>query len=760
MSRILNADKRHRHCKLQRYDAQESVSSGATATRPPGVVARLMGLESLPEVPYPRHSRSQSYSGARTLPHPDDISTPVLLQDLLKQDFKPSKTKSLRERLPTIFTKRAHRQYETRFTKSKRGSALTAFRCRSEEWCVSPAYIDIPQVQSRFLHAVAQKQGKHQQLPFLSRLPPSSSIHGEQIPELSLRASSMGREILFQGWPLAGQHNVPRDLYHESPSSSEAQESESVGSKPTDSASSKPLLTNANSKLAQGRRRGSSWNGSEDSSSTSDQSVGSQRHRPFNSKTPPSEHRLHQSRQQSLSPAPRHRNSRSKAAVTSNEPEFKGARRGSSRSPALKSARTSSSGKRDADRQPLIIQVENSRTSVSHRSMSTGTSQSSTTSELRSVSSKAPTGRGKGSKAGHPGVSKSASNSSIKDASPTTTKVKSNVVDDERRLGKTVASSRTSHYRSPAMAPGKPPPDRDVKARHPKGSSSLDAQSDLPKHPSPKLQRFTEKAAAGGVILSKPKAGIPKLKQADTSSKPEGVDDRLKKRNNTNAEDMATSQNSKSDELAVASFKRGKQLQSEHARARSADALFPDCELKEDLQTDIRLHRPVERVLFTLSPDRDHLISTSPLIDYDELCYSGEYGKEGGIILEGISSSPLIDCDELRGLGGSSTNHNNNSAENEESISVSESYQVEEFLAPDEVRWEDDIVETILSGRCCERSCSGPSISSRSVNFSDDERNEDSWSSCASYNPGDCDSSIDISPRTNFEVGFAILVQI
>jgi len=215
----------------------------------------------------------------------------------------------------------------------------------------------------------------------------------------------------------------------------------------------------------------------------------------------------------------------------------------------------------------------------------------------------------------------------------------------------------------------------------------------------------------------------------------EAVGDRLK---TGDAEDMA----SRSDEPVLSNSKRVKQSQ-----ARTVDALFPelalDCEPKE---TAIRLHRPVERVLF--SPEFDFTeysngdpmqISTSPLIDYDELCDSGEYGK-------GISSSPLIDCDELRGLGGGA------------SITIPESESTSVASYPvGEIRWEDEIVETILSGRCCERSCSGPSISSRSVTFSDEERNEDSWSSCASYNPGDSDSPSDAfsdSPRTNLQVAF------
>lgn len=79
-------------------------------------------------------------------------------------------------------------------------------------------------------------------------------------------------------------------------------------------------------------------------------------------------------------------------------------------------------------------------------------------------------------------------------------------------------------------------------------------------------------------------------------------------------------------------------------------------------------------MLFIFSFDRDYLILISFLIDYDEFCYLGEYGKEGGIILEGILSSLLIDCDEFCGLGGLSMNYNNNFVENEEFIFVLELY--------------------------------------------------------------------------------------
>lgn len=319
-----------------------------------------------------------------------------------------------------------------------------------------------------------------------------------------------------------------------------------------------------------------------------------------------------------------------------------------------------------------------------------GTLQSSSIGELQS--------KGRGSRAGRPDRAKFTNNSSMKNASTTTTtKVKSK----PEHLGTVTERS-----------PGKPPPDR-AKGKGSHGihhlpKSSLLSHSKLLKEESfnkPKLQRFTEKAAASGV-------GV--------------CTDRLKTGNA--AQDQ-------SGEPVVSNSKRTKQSQ-----ARSVDALFPElplesCESTETRQPVLFSPDPVGRVLF--SPDFDFTecteISASPLIDYDELCDSGEYGKER----QGISGSPLIDCDDLRG-------------ENE-SISVV-SYPVD--------HWEDEIVETILSGRCCERNCSGPSISSRSVTFSDEERNGDSWSSCASYNPGDCSDSLSDSPRINFQVRRIRAVQV
>lgn len=316
-----------------------------------------------------------------------------------------------------------------------------------------------------------------------------------------------------------------------------------------------------------------------------------------------------------------------------------------------------------------------------------GTLQSSSIGELQS--------KGRGSRAGRPDRAKFTNNSSMKNASTTTTKVKSK----PEHLGTVTERS-----------PGKPPPDRAKGKGHHLPKSSLLSHSKLLKESEssnkPKLQRFTEKAAASGV-------GV--------------CTDRLKTGNS------AQDQSGEPDFVSIS--KRTKQSQ-----ARSVDALFPELPLESCESTETRQPvlfspdcestetlQPVGRVLF--SPDFDFTecteISASPLIDYDELCDSGEYGKER----QGISGSPLIDCDDLRG-------------ENE-SVSVV-SYPVD--------HWEDEIVETILSGRCCERNCSGPSISSRSVTFSDEERNGDSWSSCASYNPGDCSDSLSDSPRINFQV--------
>jgi hypothetical protein len=635
-------------------------------TRAPGVVARLMGLESLPQAPCDRNRG-------------DGQGTPILLQDLLKRDYKGARKATLRERIPAIFPRRAA-QEESKRRRKKSASLLTAFRCRPD---VSPAYIDIP-ATSRFLSSVARSP----QSPFVSRLPPGGELHESpspasnynlvDIPELSLRASSTGTTgVVLQGWPLESQHIVPPDIFHED------YESTSVGSRPTDSASSKPLMAVGSHKVVHGRRRGSSWNGSEGSDSTIEQA-------------PPSE--------PSVS-SPRHRTSRR------HEPAFKTTRRpASSKSPKV--------GKRGAD-----SLMENSRAS-SQESMS-GAS-------LGSVSSKTPTGlpgKSRGSNPGH--------RAGRVDASTVVRRKE----DDELHLSKEI------------MAPGK---------KNQKGASSPVAQSGdgvmtRPKvgvssygvrmfggrkegdkvrmgSPAlPTLQRFTEKAAGAG----KQKAKVVQVQD---------LGERLKT-GNVNGEEMATQSSvDDTEDSTTLRFTRKSKVHNKHARAPSVDDVFPELPFEFENCKE-KCDGAMERVLWgqglSSSPDQ---ISSSPLVDYssgvcmlgrlsdalvdyDVLPCLGEYGKEAG----GISGSPLIECEELRNLGGSGPPA---SSAEEESI-PSGVCQAQEAGVVDDLRWED---ERVL--RCCERSCSGPSISSESLPSDvEDERNGDSCSSCASYNNlGDCHS--------------------
>lgn len=661
-------------------------------TRAPGVVARLMGLESLPQ--------------PQALQRDDRQGTPILLQDLLKRDYKGARRATLRERIPAIFPRRAA-QEESKRRRKKSASLLTAFRCRPD---VSPAYIDIP-ATSRFLSSVARSP----QSPFVSRLPPRGELHESpspasnfnhlDIPELSLRASSTGTTgVVLQGWPLESQHIVPPDIFHED------YESTSVGSRPTDSASSKPLMAVGSHKVVHGRRRGSSWNGSEGSDSTIEQD-----------RKPASEPSVSSSR---------HRTSRR------HEPAFKTTRRpASSKSPKV--------GKRGAD-----SLMENSRAS-SQESMS-GAS-------LGSVSSKTPTGLPGKSRASNPGH-------------------RAAVVrckgDDELHL-----RSRSPSRSKEIMAPGKPPP----KVKNQKGapSQSGDGVMTRPKVgvPSygvrmfggrkegdkvkmgspalvqhlPTLQRFSEKAAGAG-------------KQTAKVVQVQDLGERLKT-GNVNGEEMATQSGvDDTEDSTTLRFKRKSKVHNKHARAPSVDDVFPELPFEFENCKE-KCDGAMERVLLgqglSSSPDQ---ISSSPLVDYssgvcmlgrlsdalvdyDELPCLGEYGKEAG----GLSGSPLIECEELRSLGGSGPPA---SSAEEQSI-PSEVCQAQEAGGGDDLRWEDERV--LLSGRCCERSCSGPSISSESLPSDvEDERNGDSWSSCASNNNlGDCHSprpfeitEIDVEPES------------
>ncbi|KAG0595802.1 hypothetical protein M758_UG198900 [Ceratodon purpureus] len=94
---------------LQKHHHNEDASK-----RAPGVVALLMGLESLPEITQPYqppqpHRRCESYTGVGKYPSlantymdrdvDSDSGTPVRLQDLLKRDSKSGR-RTLRDRLP------------------------------------------------------------------------------------------------------------------------------------------------------------------------------------------------------------------------------------------------------------------------------------------------------------------------------------------------------------------------------------------------------------------------------------------------------------------------------------------------------------------------------------------------------------------------------------------------------------------------------------------------------------------------------------
>lgn len=83
------------------FQSPASVKSDATSKRSPGVVARLMGLESLPERTITSSSKSSSHSETPAVLGPP----PSLLPELLRLELQHSK-KSFKEKLPS-FTKKS-----------------------------------------------------------------------------------------------------------------------------------------------------------------------------------------------------------------------------------------------------------------------------------------------------------------------------------------------------------------------------------------------------------------------------------------------------------------------------------------------------------------------------------------------------------------------------------------------------------------------------------------------------------------------------
>ncbi|XP_024376686.1 uncharacterized protein [Physcomitrium patens] len=844
----------------QRDDVPAAADEDAS-TRAPGVVARLMGLESLPDGPYqPRHShrRCQSYSGEEFVAQNIDRdehrrSTPVLLQDLLKRDFKSSK-KTLRDRIPG-FARKTQEPFESRFTK-RSASALIALRCTSREdsSCISPYAIDIPELQSRF-YAQKAKGGKQ---PFLSRLPPSSQLDTPsespstikavsqlvgKIPELGLQGSK--RHQILQGWPLAGQHNVPRDIYHDddSPSflslESSLQESfKSVGSQPiTDSATSQLFVSYSGSKLLPEGGTTTSWNGSEDSETTREEQMDKcARHSRRKPRVGRATSKKATTPVQSQSP-PRHRNGRSKS-VNSNVGrreaavgEFKTVRRGSlPKGPRITNVEAS-------------INPECSRTSsvISHESSTTSQTSLPAGNAKRSVSSRA---RGKSAKSGTEGarsaVAKSASSSKpvqLKtDATSTRSKVKE---EDEQRVEKNETASRSSSRSG--VAPGKPIPiqgnrvpkgikqnaqqekaasmsgSRVFPAISPSKAPAPVAQNDLPKSSilrygrlfggrkewdkpkrggrdvnmrssSPTLQRFTEKVAMQ-TTSNTSQGNHGTSTSSEASELPiQAPGNRLK---GEKPEEMAVQSSTVTldDTDATLRLKKKKSQNLKHSRARSVDDVFPELPLDflptvvtsapDEVKTDrgfpsSSLSRSVECMFGQeFSPmeeksldfaeylhDNSALggLSHSPLVESHELHFSREEYSSGACTLGRISTSPLVDYEELRcsqdvlSTGPLTDCQKLRASRPGSAAYVETEIHTElvdrEFFAAgsDSILWEDDIVETILSAPCCERSCSGPSISSRSVSSDVEDERNDAWSSCASYNPADHDS-----PSRTFE---------
>lgn len=690
------------------------ILGGDASARAPSVVARLMGLESLPKSPYhpSRHRRCQSYSGSElpfafvSMNHSRDEGKPAMLQDLLERDFKAaSKKLTLRDRMPG-FAKRAQEQYENRFMKK------------------GAAYMDmIPDVHT-------QSKSKSEKQPFLSRLAPSNSlspseIHtphaspsqvsidgiGSHVPELSLQAA---------GWPTAGEEQHSHEVSFRSERSSLlGSESSSRLAASTKSASSKPALANVARKFFQGRRRGTSWNESEDSESNSSHVEADFR---GGDPLPPQHRKPAQALKKVVKslPPPRHR---IKPGVH-HEASVREFKTSGTRIPVISKAaqnlRTSSTviailssskdvvdsaGQADQARQPLIpsrsrstdfqselsAQDHNSRTSTASPAESTSTTGSQTSN--LPISSKTSTG-------GRPG-DKFTRNAQ---------KIKSDTVPSK-------VVSKAAHGKPPPLDGYRAPKARDGQKMVLSNGAFL-GYGKLRKEDKAHIggaqemgssaPRFTDKAA-GGVVTSKQLTKVNTLQgiqRVRETMLPNRID-RLKRN------EMATPRVPDQQAIVEDDTDRGYRkngMISKHARARSIDDVFPEL--------------PLELNSFSSCPCETDTPTDTPM--------SGGFS---GSPLRGkcdkVVTSPLESCELLT----------------EEVFHV----DLQEFFAADQAddaSWaEDETVEQRVSSPLSERSCSGPSISSVSVvSDVDDERNGDDWSSCASYNPADCDS-----PRT-FEV--------
>lgn len=271
-----------KHCLHENQlfcDASMAACNDTNNTRVPGVVARLMGLDSLPDGPYHpyRHRMTHSHSGSESHSHLEDDENhleppPVLLQDLLNRDMIKTSKRSLKDKFPGFARRPAQEQQaERRGSKKGSASAMTSLRCRAEE-SLSP-YTDLRRPKKRSVYVVSQKE-RDEKHPFIARLSPPvllpSKAHNQMTSPATANTSTMnkGADIL-QGWPLAGPH---RSCDQNEPASSlkPEQDPQSDGERCSSKrgAKSKRFTSNA-SKLLHGRPISRTWNGRDDCSSES-----------------------------------------------------------------------------------------------------------------------------------------------------------------------------------------------------------------------------------------------------------------------------------------------------------------------------------------------------------------------------------------------------------------------------------------------------------------------------------------------------------
>ena len=709
--------------QLQTYDAQPGSDEGIkdhcpethhdkdASTRAPSIVARLMGLESLPDVAsYQRsqpHRRYRRHTGGAEFSFGiNSDRTPMLLQDLLERDFRSSR-RTLQDRIPG-FAKRAQEQHK-RHKSTRKGA-----KGRQEE--VVSAYMDISGLQH-------WKSGGNSMKPsFHSRLSPStlsqrtsplkpSKMHTprESLVLLNVEEKNPTLELTLQegvGWPLVG-HRI-RDLDHKSIAHKASFRSESERS------------SECNPNPSNGRR---AWNRSDGSKSTTDLEQVEE----FRAGVQNFSHRKQGLVRETLNLKNVSSSSSEKCLQKSPyEESVREFKTSGIRSPvishklaAAQSLRSSSTTKAVLSSKELgFSPVQSRRRNIDCSQKISRTSSASLESTLSQISNLI-------------------SNTTLLPISSEPPATASKTGRPSPKSTQTNAKADVMAVKSMSKAPphGKPPPldgYRTPKARNPKvgqgnttpvvsgsrvfpsaGSpSQAESESFLGYGRVPAVQKEVAKQSAVGKTnfgeqeiktmpqpsLKNTLQGIQRVREQVLPTTTSALlVDRLKLKD-ISAQDLCG-------------------MVSKHARAQSVDEVFPELPFDFDYPSPF----------------------TSSICGMD-MTMSDE---------QQVSDSLSRSIQLMFGQGFTHFDHFTDSVKRRSDWSSS---GCEEANSPvDEFGWVREILvdqQRVSSplGGCCERSCSGPSISSVSVDaISDveDERHGDAWSACVSYNPADCDS-----PRT------------